>query len=208
MAQSKQAELEKLRVGHLVLALGRPGKSVRATLGIVSALGQEWVTPAGGRLDCYLQTDVVMYPGFSGGPLVDVDGKVLGLNTSALARGRSITVPVLSIGRVVESLLAHGRVRRGYIGVGAQYVRLPESLAQHLGQETGLLLVSVESGSPAEEAGLVLGDTIVSIDGQVVRKLEDLRSHLDADRIGSTIPLRVVRGGQLQELKLVVGERA
>lgn len=208
LAQSKQAELEKLRVGHLVLALGRPGKSVRATLGIVSALGQEWVTPAGGRLDCYLQTDVVMYPGFSGGPLVDVDGKVLGLNTSALARGRSITVPVLSIGRVVESLLAHGRVRRGYIGVGAQYVRLPESLAQHLGQETGLLLVSVESDSPAEEAGLVLGDTIVSIDGQVVRKLEDLRSHLDADRIGSTIPLRVVRGGQLQELKLVVGERA
>ena len=129
LAQAKQAEQEKLRVGHLVLALGRPGKSLRATLGIVSALGQEWVTPEGGRLDRYLQTDVVMYPGFSGGPLVDVDGKVLGLNTSALARGRSITVPVLSIGRVVESLLAHGRVRRGYIGVGAQYVRLPGPLA-------------------------------------------------------------------------------
>src|SRR4029453_420552 len=103
--------LHRLRVGHLVLALGRPGRTVQATLGIVSALGGAWRTPAGGQIDRYLQTDVVMYPGFSGGPLVDAAGQVVGLNTSAMLRGVSLTVPVATLRRVVEMLLAHGRVR-------------------------------------------------------------------------------------------------
>ncbi|MFQ5855144.1 MAG: S1C family serine protease [Anaerolineae bacterium] len=209
LTSSTWAGPDDLRVGHLVLALGRPGKTVQATLGIVSALSESnWRTPAGGELDRYLQTDVVMYPGFSGGPLVDVTGQVIGLNTSALLRGVSLTVPAPTVRRVVETLLAHGRVRRGYMGIGAQPARLPASLAEHLGQETGLLLVSVEPGSPAEQGGLVLGDTIVSLDDQPVRHLDDLLSLLSGNRVGASVPVRILRGGQVQELQVVIGERA
>ena len=125
--------LQSLRVGHLVLALGRPGPTVQATMGIVSALATSWRTPAGGQLDRYLQTDVVMSPGFSGGPLVDVTGHVVGLNTSALLRSMSLTVPIPTLRRVVETLLTHGRIRQGYLGVSSQPVRLPAALAQRLG---------------------------------------------------------------------------
>ena len=201
------AEADSLRVGHLVLALGRPGKAVMATLGVVSALGESWRTPAGGLLERYLQTDVVMYPGFSGGPLVDAGGKVLGLNTSALLRGISLTVPASSLRKAVETLLAHGRVRRGYLGVGSQPVRLPPALARQLDQETGLLLVSVEPGSPAEQGGLLLGDVIVALEGQPIRHMDDLLAGLSGDRVGASVPVRIVRGGTVQELKVVVGER-
>jgi len=200
-------EPDSLKVGHLVLALGRPGKSVRATLGIVSALGDSWRTPMGGRLDRYLQTDVVMYPGFSGGPLVDADGAVIGVNTTALLRGVNLTIPVPTVRTSVESLLAHGKVRRGYLGVGSQPARLPESVAQSLDQGTGLLVVSVEVGSPAESAGIFLGDTIVSVNGQAVRDLDDLLALLPGEQVGKTVPVRILRGGQAQELKVTVAER-
>jgi S1-C subfamily serine protease len=201
------AEPESLSVGHLVLGLGRPGRTVQATLGIASALGEGWRTPAGGRVEPYLQTDLVMYPGFSGGPLVDVNGGVLGLNTSALLRGISLSVPTPTVRQVVETLLAHGRVRRGYLGVGAQPARLPAALADQLGQETGLLLVSVEPEGPADHAGLTLGDTIVALDGQPVRHMDELLALLGSDRVGGSLPIRIVRGGQVQELTVTIGER-
>lgn len=203
-----QAGAPTMAVGHLVLALGRPGKTVQATLGIISALSEDgWRTPAGGLLDRYLQTDVVMYPGFSGGPLVDVNGQVLGLNTSALLRGISLTVPGTSIGKVVETLLTHGRVRRGYLGISVQPVRLPETLKQQLNQEVGLLLVAVEEDGPAGKAGLLLGDTIVTLDGSAVSSYDGLVTLLGADRVGAEVPLRIVRGGQVQDMKVVIGER-
>ncbi|HEY5870412.1 MAG TPA: trypsin-like peptidase domain-containing protein, partial [Candidatus Tectomicrobia bacterium] len=152
-----------LLVGHLVLALGRPGQRVQATLGIVSALGANWRTPAGGLMDRYVQTDIMMYPGFSGGPLVNMSGQILGLNTSALLRERSLAIPLGTLRRVTEMLLAHGRMRRGYLGVSTQAVRLPAALSERLGQETGLLLITAESNSPAEQAGLLLGDTLVAL---------------------------------------------
>ncbi len=201
------AAMDDLRVGHLVLALGRPGHTVQATLGVVSALGKEWRTHAGGSIDRYLQTDVVMYPGFSGGPLVDVSGRVAGLNSSALLRGVSVAVPASTLRPVVESLLAHGRVRRGYLGVGAQPARLPAALAGQLGQETGLLLISVEPDSPAEKGGLTLGDTIVALDGQPVRHMDDLLALLGGDVVGKSMPVRIVRGGQLHEVRVTIGER-
>jgi S1-C subfamily serine protease len=197
-----------LKVGHLVLALGRPGETVMATFGIVSALSKDWRTPTGGNLDYYLQTDVVMYPGFSGGPLVDVAGRALGLNSSALLRGISITIPATDLRSTVETLLAHGRVRRGYLGVGAQVVRLPAPLASQLNQETGLMLGSVEAGSPAEHAGLFMGDTIVALDGQPVRHLDDLLALLSGDRLDQATLARIVRGGQVMEVSVVIGERA
>jgi len=202
------AEPDALSVGHLVLALGRPGHTVQATLGIVSALSEQgWRTPAGGQLDRYLQTDVVMYPGFSGGPLVNAAGQVVGLNSSALARGVSLTAPTPTLRRVVETLLQHGRVRRGYLGVSTQPVRLPAALAGQLGQETGLLLAAVEPGSPADKGGLLLGDTIVALADQPVRHHDDLLAQLSPDRVGRPVALKIVRGGQIQSLTVVVGEQ-
>jgi S1-C subfamily serine protease len=202
------AGAENLKVGHLALALGRPVQNVMATLGIVSALKQDWRTPAGGQMDYYLQTDALMYPGFSGGPLVDVDGRFLGLNSSALLRGISLAVPTGTLQRVVAALLAHGHMRRGYLGVSAQAVRLPAGLAEQLSQETGLLLGSVEAGSPAEQGGLFMGDTIVALDGQPVRHLDDLLGLLSGDRVGQSVAVRIVRGGQVLDVKVVVGEQA
>jgi S1-C subfamily serine protease len=181
---------------------------VQATLGIVSALsGDEWRTPAGGRVDRYLQTDVVMYPGFSGGPLVSAGGRILGLNSSALMRGVSLTIPVQTLRRVVETLLAHGRMRRGYLGVGIQPVRLPTELAAELGQETAIHVVEVRQGGPAETGGLLLGDTIVAIDGQPTPHHDALLSILSGDVVGQSVSVRLLRAGQLQELEVVVGEK-
>jgi len=208
LTPSTWADPNSLRAGHLVLALGRPGQTVQATLGIISALSeQSWRTPVGGQLDRYLQTDVVMYPGFSGGPLVNSAGEVVGLNTSALLRGVSLTVPATTVRRVVETLLTHGRVQRGYLGVSTQPVRLPAPLAAQLNQETGLLLVSVEPASPADQGGLLLGDTIVALADTPVRHHDDLLALLGSDRVGATVQVRIVRGGQLQEIKVTVGDR-
>jgi S1-C subfamily serine protease len=198
---------DDLQVGQLVLALGRPGRTVQATLGVVSAVGKPWRTPAGGQIDRYLQTDVVMYPGFSGGPLVGAGGAFLGLNTSALLRGVSITVPSNTLKTVVESLLTHGSVRRGYLGVGAQPVRLPDSLAGELGQETALLLVNVEAESPAAAGGMLMGDTIVAFDGEPVRHMDDLLALLSGDRIGRAVPVRIIRGGEQREIEVTLGAR-
>ena len=202
------ADVNALRVGNLVLALGRPGKTVMAALGVVSAFGEAWRTPAGGRLDRYLQTDVVMYPGFSGGPLVDASGQFIGLNTSALLRGVSLTIPATTLKTVFEALLSKGRITCGYLGVGAQPVRLPGALARQLNQETGLLVVLVEPEGPAEKAGLILGDVIVALGESPVRHLDDLLGALSSDRVGTTMTVRIVRGGQPQQVKVTIGERA
>lgn len=200
--------IEQVKVGHLVLAVGRPGAQTQATLGIISAVEEGWRTHAGGMIDTYIQTDVVMYPGFSGGPLVGAEGSFVGINSSALARGVSVTLPAATITRVVNTLMAHGRVKRGYLGVSAQPVRLPAALAQTAGQETGLLLASVEANSPAENAGMMLGDTLINLDGHAVRSMDDLMAVLAGDRIGTALPARIVRGGALQELSVTIGERS
>ena len=200
-------EPDGVRVGNLALALGRPGRTVQATLGVVSALGGSWRTRAGGLIDRYLQTDVAMYPGFSGGPLVDASGQVFGLNTSALLRGITVSLPLPTIRTAVETLLAHGRVRRGYLGVGFQVVRLPDGLEPQPDQETGLLVASVEPGSGAHQGGLLLGDTIVTLNGKPVRHPDDLLALLSAESVGQAMPVRIVRGGNVQELTVTIGER-
>lgn len=198
---------EELAVGHLVLALGRPGRTVQATLGIISALGDSWRTPMGGQIDRYLQTDVVMYPGFSGGPLVSSSGVVLGLNSSGLARGVSLAVPVATLESTAETLLAHGRMRRGYLGVSTQSARLPGAVKEKLNQETGLLIVNVEPDSPADKGGLVLGDTIVGLDGSAVRHHDDLLALLAGDRVDKKVPVSIVRGGEVMSVNVKIGVR-
>lgn len=198
---------DELQVGHIVLALGRPGRTVQATMGIVSALGDNWRTRIGGHIDRYLQTDVVMYPGFSGGPLVNAHGQVLGLNTSALLRGVSLAIPTTTLARVATALLADGRMRRGYLGVSTQPARLPSAASEELGQETGLLIVSVETDSPADKGGLVLGDTIVGLDGTPVRHHDDLLALLSGEKVGQKVPLNILRGGETRSVNVTLGER-
>ena len=196
-----------LRVGHMMLALGRPGQTVQATLGIVSALGKEWRTPAGGQIAPYLQTDVTMYPGFSGGPLAGTDGKIAGVNSSALLRGVSVTIPAGTVRAVVETLTTHGRVPRGYLGVGIQPVRLPDALQESTGQETGLMLMSIESGEPADKARLLQGDIIIALDGQAVRHVDDLQMLLSGVRVGKAVTAKLVRSGDVQEVSVTIGQK-
>lgn len=200
-------ETGELSVGHLVLALGRPGITTQATLGVISAVGREWQTPAGGKIDTYLQTDVTMYPGFSGGPLVTAGGAFAGVNTSALLRGVSITVPTATVRGVIEALLTHGHIQRGYLGVGVQPVELPHALGESLSQETGVMFMSVEAESPAAESGLLQGDILVTLDGQPVRHIDDLQKLLQGERVGKTVTVQVVRGGELQSVDTTIAAR-
>ena len=202
-----RAPVDALKVGHLSLAIARPGTGPRASMGVVGAVGDPWTSPGGGRLDRYVQPDVAMGPGFSGGPLVDAEGRVIGMNTSGLLRTGAVTVPVETLERVVATLLAHGRVRRGYLGVGTQPVDLPAAEATRLGQETGLLIVSVAADSAASSAGLLVGDILVHAADTVLEGVDDLRGKLASTEVGSTIGLDLLRGGQAQKVDATLGDR-
>jgi S1-C subfamily serine protease len=198
---------ETPKVGHLALALTRPGRTVRASLGIVHALGDEWRTPAGGRVDRYLQTDIGLQPGFSGSLLVDLAGRALGMNNAGLVRGTSLALPPATLRRVVEALVAHGHVRRGFIGIGTIPVRLPAAFEKVAGQPTGLLVTSVAEESGAGRAGLLLGDVIVAVEGKGVSGPGDLLPFLEEDRVGRSLAVRIVRAGEPRELAVTVGAR-
>lgn len=199
-------EPDDLRVGHLVLGLLRPGRSVRARLGIVHALGDAWRTPAGGRLDRYLETDLGVQTAFSGSLLVDADGRALGMNDAGLLRGTSLALPYPTLRRVVESLLAHGGVRRGFLGVGAVPVPLPGT-PEVGGHRSGLLLASVQPASAAAHAGLLLGDVLLTADGQALASAADLLPILEEERIGTEVEVRYLRAGALHEARLTVAAR-
>lgn len=196
-----------LKVGHLVLGLGRPGRTARAALGVASAIGPEWRTPAGGKVERYLQADIGRYPGFSGGPLVDMNGGVLGMNTSALMRGHAISLPAATLRRIIPSLQQHGKIQRGFLGVGVYPVQLPDALGKQVGQEGGVLVISLQPGGPAEKAGLVLGDVLLSLGGKAVEAPGELVSLLDPDKVGQQLTAKIARAGQLQDVNIAVGSR-
>lgn len=200
-------DLDGAKVGHVVLALGRPGRTVRAALGILSAIGGAWRTQGGAAVEHYVETDARALAGFSGGPLVDTAGRVLGLYTAGLVRGAALAVPLGTLRRVVDALRAHGRIRRAYLGIATHAAALPAALRDQVGQRTGLLVFSVEPDGPAGRAGVVLGDTIVALDGHPVRRVDDLWGLLDEGRIGAAVTVRVVRAGQIQDLAVVAAER-
>ncbi len=190
-----------LQVGRLVLALGRPGPAVTASLGIISAVGGEWRTWQGGRVERFVRLDLAIYDGFSGGPLVEAGGKVLGLNTSGLSRAMALALPASTVDRVTDQLLATGRVRRGYLGLAVQPVQLPEPLG------LGLVVVKLESGGPAEAAGLLLGDILTALDGRDLADPEDILAALGGERVGKPIEVRLLRGGEPKTIGVTVGER-
>jgi S1-C subfamily serine protease len=195
-----------LKVGHLVLALGY---GPRVSWGVIGALGPRWRSWRGGEIERLVRLDLTLYPGFSGGPLVDAGGRVVGLNTSGLARDARLTVPATTVTRVADELLRTGRISRGYLGLGMQPVPLPEPLRRQLGltRETGLIVVTVEPDGPAARAGVLLGDVMVALDGAPVSDLDDVQARLGADRIGVAIPAVLIRAGAWTELSITVGEQ-
>lgn len=203
------ADSDTLRVGHLVLAVGRPGEAVTASFGAVSAAGGPWRTAWGGAIDRFLRLDLAIYDGFSGAAVVDVEGRVAGLASSGLVRGGAVALPVSTVNRVVDQLLASGRVPRGYLGLGMQPVRLPDALVSRLGLagDGGAIVLMVEPGGPADRAGILLGDVLVALGGEPVRDTGDVLAALGTDTVGQELSARVVRGGELTELTVVVTER-
>lgn len=195
LTPAKLRDLDGLAVGQLVLALGRPGRTVRASLRIVGTLGTDEVrTPSGGRLDRWIETDRQIPRGFAGGPLVDAAGAVLGVNTRTLVRGADLTIPVSTIRRVVDEIVAHGGVRRGYLGVGAY----PAA--------DGALIASLDDAGPGAKAGLLVGDLIVTLDGERVTGPLDLRTVL-LDRGGKEVDVELVRAGAKTTIRVTIGVR-
>jgi S1-C subfamily serine protease len=193
------------KIGNLAFAVGRPG-DLQASLGIVSAVGG----PVNGRrrqIEAYIQTDVIMYPGFSGGPLVDASGRVLGINSSALGRDASIALPLSAVKSVVEALKTHGHVKRGFLGVHTQPVRLAQSIAESLKQETGLMVIGTETDGPAAKAGLMQGDVLVGLGDNPVHEIDDLQSALGPGSVGKSLTAKYVRGGEVKQVNVTVGER-
>jgi len=203
----KLASLDRAKVGHLIVSLARPGKSVRAAFGIVSALSQEgFRTFSGGKIERYVEASFALPLGFGGGPVLDTRGEVLGIATSGLMRNATLVVPTVTLRRVADELVSHGRIRRGYLGVGVQPVRLHGDAEKTANQEVAALVAAVEPGSPAEKGGLLVGDLVLTLDGHRVERPSDLAVLLQ-DRIGVEVALKVLRGGSSTDLRLATGER-
>lgn len=199
------------RVGQFVLATGRPSKhGIESSFGTVNAISGPVRTGRGGMLDAYIKTDVVSYPGFSGGPLINGEGQVYGINTSGFGGGGgAITIPVEIAWKVAETLAAHGKIKRGYLGIRSQTVNLPAEAHSQLKrkQETGLLIVGMEQDSSAEKGGLMVGDILVGVSGVAVEHHDELFVRLSGDVVGKSTPLDILRGGKLQAVNVVIGER-
>jgi S1-C subfamily serine protease len=196
-------DLGGIGAGRFVLALGRPGRAVRASLRAIGVVGPEVRTPAGGRLDAYLETDRTLPRGFAGGPLVDLDGRVLGMNTRTLVPGADLAVPTSTLTRVADELVAHGRIARGYLGVAVYPAEVPAALAAS-GQ--GALVASLDAGGPGAKAGLLVGDVIVTLAGEPISGPDSLRLAL-VERAGATVDVGLVRGGEPRTIEAVIGSR-
>jgi S1-C subfamily serine protease len=203
----ERAPGDSLRRGQLVLALSRPGRTVRSNLGVISALADEWRAPGGGKIERYIQSDVSVEAGFSGGPLVDASGRLLGLNSAGLLRATAMTLSVPTLERVVSALLSHGRIQRGYLGVSSTPARLPQALAESAGQRVGLVVIGLQPNGPAEQAGFMLGDVLLSLDGEPLQSIGDLQAALE-DRATRSVPVRVLRAGAARELAVTPSARA
>ncbi|BAY82360.1 PDZ/DHR/GLGF domain-containing protein [Calothrix parasitica NIES-267] len=199
-----------LKVGNLVLALARSSEGdIRAAMGAISVVSGEWKSMSGGNIDKFIRPDISLYPGFSGGALVDALGNIIGMNTTG-RRGTALTIPASTINRVIEQLVSKGRISRGYLGLGMQPVRLPDNLKSSLNltSNSGVIVVNVESNSAAENAGILLGDVLISFDGSTVGDTNDVLGLLnDSSSVGKSVQLQIVRGGELIELNLTVSER-
>ena len=194
------ADASQLRVGALAVALGRPFFGVQSSVGTLSAVGGAWRTHSGAQVEQFVRPDIVMYPGFSGGALVLATGEVAGMTTSGLLSDTSVAIPAATLQRTVSTILAHGRVPRGYLGIGVQPVRISAGLAETLGADAGLMIMSVEQGAPAEAAGVRQGDILVTVDGEPVQSVGDLRLALTVQTAANAVSLRIIRSDQIVDI--------
>jgi len=187
--------------GQIALSIGRsPDSGANATMGIISAVSGEWRTWRGGRLDQYMRLDLTLYPGTSGGAIVNTAGEVIGIASSALSRIAGVAIPSATIDRVVEQILARGRVSRGYLGVGLQPVELPD-------HQKALIVLSIAPEGPAASAGVLMGDILVSLGGASVADTDDIQTVLESHAPGQTVEAAILRGGVPQSIRIMVGER-
>lgn len=187
--------------GQLALVVGRlPEIGASASMGVISAVGERWRTWRGGLIDSYVRLDAAVYPGTSGGAVVDAEGRLIGMATGGLSRVAGVAVPLATLERVVGELLATGRVSRGYLGVGLQPVELP-------GGQRGLIVLTVEPDGPAAQGGVLIGDILVALDGAPVSDTDAVQAALQGEAIGRTLRAGIVRGGEPREIALKVGER-
>jgi len=209
-AAAETTDASTLKAGHIVLSVGRISEQCpSASLGIISALGGPWRTWRGGYIDRYIRLDMGIYDGFSGSPLVDTQGKVIGINTSGLSRGGGLTIPASTVDRVIEELLTRGHIARPYIGVGMQPVSLTEQTKARLNltQTGGVIILSVEPEGPADKAGLLIGDVMVALDDKPVADTDDVQRALGPKHAGETMGATLVRGGELFQAHVTLGER-
>ena len=199
-----------LRLGHLVLALGRTRRGdLVASSGIIGGISGEWRNRHGGNLDQHIRLDLALYPGFSGGPLLNARGEVIGVNTRGLGHGRAVTVPVATVNRVVEQLLEKGHIARPYLGVAMQPVKVPENMRSKLPAEmrVGLLVMHVENSGPAEKAGVMLGDVLFEVGGKTVEHVDAIQDSLATAKIGDVLQIRLIRAGEIKAVSVALGER-
>jgi S1-C subfamily serine protease len=203
-------DAQSVRAGHLVVSLARnlQGEPA-ASFGILGSVGSEWRTWRGGHIDRMLRLDGRLHAGFSGGPIADTRGQVIGIGTSALSRETSLVIPASTVSRIAEQLLVSGRVAHGYLGLGMQPVSLPEPLRRKLGldQQDGLIVLSLAPSGPAEQAGLLVGDILLDLGGQAVHDVGDVHAVLRGDRIGERVSVGLVRAGERIESEVTLMER-
>jgi S1-C subfamily serine protease len=208
---AKFGDENSARVGHLALVLGRHRENgLMASLGAVSLVADSRRTWAGGTLDRYLRLDVALYPGSSGGSVVDVEGRILGMATGALSRVAPLTVPVTTVNRVTATLLEKGHIPRGYLGIGLQPVAIPAELKSSLALDngSGIMVLSVEPQGSADRAGILLGDILVTFDGHPLQRVDDLQTVLSGDVVGKSKNVQVIRGGKLVQMPVQIAERS
>ena len=198
----------ELKVGHLAIAVGRTSeRGLSVAQGVIGTLGNSWRSSIGGYIDRFIRLDLNFYPALGGSALVNAAGRVVGFNTTGPRRS-VLTIPAATVDRVVGQLLEKGHLHRGYLGVVMQPVILPDSLIEEISLETkrGLMVASVETDSPAQQTGIILGDILVAIEGTAIERLRDVRAYLEPQNVGKTIQIRLIRGGELKDVSLTVGD--
>jgi len=195
--------------GSIVLAVGRTKDSSVASFGVVSNLSGPSQTWRGGRLDQVVRLDLSLHPAGAGGAVVSVSGKLLGIATPALSRVSVFAIPMPTVARVTESLLAHGRVPRGYLGVGLQPIAIPEHLRSKLKLEgsTGLIAITVDHEGPAGRAGMSIGDVLLELGGRAMQRTKNVQEVLSSEPVGTKIKARVLRGGSPVDIEITIAER-
>ena len=210
MPVTPRSPAAELKPGHVVLALARTGNDgPQATFGVVSSVGDAWRTWRGGTLDRRVQSDVELYPGFGGGPLVTANGTIVGINSGGMSRPLCVTIPDTTVDRILDAVLNRGYVARGWLGASMQTVRFSDTATQKLGFDGrgGLVILDVEHDSPAARGGVMIGDVLVRIDDTRITQHDDVLAFLGSDKVGVTVQMQVVRGGAVVIVPVTIGER-